>query len=590
VLVSIETNDPAVAREVATIVTAAGHELVPLGTPGTFVLAVVDEAAVASLLAHEGGPPPLREADAMVVWPHDRAVLALRLRLTAHRWPGPSRANEERFRIALESSRNIVYEWEIHDGAVRHFGPKAAPVGPAPVALPTTRADWEARIHPDDRARVLQAIERHLSDGVPFGEEYRFAWSDGQWRRWIDRGRVLFGHDGRPQRMVGACTDVTEQRDLEERLAQSRKMEAVGQLAGGVAHDFNNLLLAILNNIDYALEAIAPGQVRRDLEDARQAAERGAELTRQLLAFSRRQVLHAQNLSLNHVIVRVMRMLRRILGPEIRFVFKPGHDIGTVHADPGQLEQILVNLIVNARDAMPDGGKVTIATGPHELGPTNDLGLPPGLYSRLVVADTGTGIPPDVLPHIFEPFYTTKGSGRGTGLGLPTVYGIVQQHGGGVRVDSSDEGTTFDVVLPTVSDAAATVAIAEPVPEPPGGSETVLIAEDNPHVRELTRRVLTEAGYTVLAAEDGLEACALFEERRAEVDLVLLDAVMPRMGGRTAHERMSALVPEMRFAFVSGYSTDVLDGSFLEAHDVRLLPKPYRRAELLAFVREELDR
>ena len=589
-LVSIATDDPAVARDVATLVSAAGYEVVPAGTPGTFALAVIDEAAAATLLAHAGGPPLIGEADAVVVWPHDRALLDLRLRLTAHRWPGPSRANEERFRIALESSRNIVYEWAFSDGAVQHFGPTADAGDVVAGALPRTRDDWEARIHPDDRERVRLAVERHVSDRIPFGEEYRFAWTDGQWRRWIDRGRVLFDHDGEPQRMIGACTDVTERRDLEERLAQSRKMEAVGQLAGGVAHDFNNLLLAILNNIDYALEAIPPGTVRRDLEDARQAAERGAELTRQLLAFSRRQVLHAQNLSLNHVIVRVMRMLRRILGSGIRFVFKPGHDVGTVYADPGQLEQILVNLIVNARDAMPDGGKVTVATGPHELGPTNDLGLPPGIYSRLVIADTGTGIPSDVLPHIFEPFYTTKGSGRGTGLGLPTVYGIVQQHGGGVRVDSSDDGTTFDVVLPTVSDAPATVAIAEPVPEPPGGSETVLIAEDNPHVRELTRRVLSEAGYTVLAAEDGVEACALFEERRADVHLVLLDAVMPRMGGRTAHERMSALVPEMRFAFVSGYSTDVLDGAFLEAHDVRLLPKPYRRAELLAFVREELDR
>ena len=584
--VAVSSADPSVAAEVEASVAASGHEVVPMGAPGAFVVvAVADaQASVARALADLR----LDDADELVVWPRDRDVLATRLELATRRIPRASHANEERFRIALESAHNIVYEWDPASGAMQHFGLTGAT--DPPTALPQTRHEWEARIHPDDRARVVRAVERHLADGVPFSEEYRFAWGDHAWRRWIDRGRVLFGQDGEPLRMIGACTDVTERRDLEERLAQSRKMEAVGQLAGGVAHDFNNLLLAIINNIDYALEAVAPGPLRRDLEGAHQAAERGAELTKQLLAFSRRQVLHAQNVSINQMIVGLMRMLRRIIGPEVRFVFKPGHDVGTVHADPGQLEQILVNLIVNARDAMPDGGKVTVATGPHELGPTNAFGLPPGIYARLVVADSGTGIPAEVLPHIFEPFYTTKGSGRGTGLGLPTVYGIVQQHGGGVRVDSSPEGTAFDIVLPTVPDAPAAMRLQEQAPEPPGGSETVLVAEDNPHVRELTRRVLADAGYTVISAEDGVEACALFEARHDEIHFVLLDAVMPRMGGRTAHERMSALVPEMRFAFVSGYSTDVLDAAFLEAHDIRLLPKPYRRAELLTFVRDELDR
>lgn len=577
--IAIQTPDAMLREDLAAALAAEGYEVVTAGADVTLG-ALRDEELDA--------PPDLGAVDALVVWPRERSLLSTRVALAAKRVASASRANEERFRIALESSRNIVYEWDLKTGTVQHFG--RADSAEASTVLPATRDDWEARIHPDDRARVLRGVRKHLGGGVPFGEEYRYAWTEGKWRRWIDRGRVVLGPDGLPERMVGSCTDVTDQRDLEDRLAQSRKMEAVGQLAGGVAHDFNNLLLAIINNLDYALEAVAPGPVRRDLEDARQAAERGAELTRQLLAFSRRQVLHAQHVSLNHVIVKVMRMLRRMLGADNRFVFKPGHDVGTVHADPGQLEQILVNLVVNARDAMPNGGKVTLATGPHELTSTNDFGVPAGSYSRLLVADTGSGIPPDVLPHIFEPFYTTKGSGRGTGLGLPTVYGIVQQHGGGIRVDSGPEGTTVDIVLPTVPNAPVAMALPEQAPDPPGGSETILIAEDNTHVRELTRRVLAEAGYTVLCAEDGVEACALFEERRAEVSLVLLDAVMPRMGGRTAHERMSALDPGMRFAFVSGYSTDVLDASFLEAHDVHLLGKPYRRAELLTFVREELDR
>jgi len=580
--IAVFARDPAVVAEVHTALEALGHEPVPVGAAGALRLGVLREG--------EAPGRPHADVDDLLVWPRDHDLLSARLALAVRRsGAAPSARPEDRFRIALETAHDVVYEWDPTSGSMQHFVEGAETAVPAET-LPKTRRHWEERIHPEDRSRVVASLERHLVEGTPFSEEYRFEAGDGDWRRWHDRGRAVLGVDGAPIKMVGARTDVTERRVLEERIAQARKMEAVGQLAGGIAHDFNNLLLAILNNIDYALEAIAPGPVRRDLEDARQAAERGAELTRQLLAFSRRQVLHAQNVSLNHVIVGLMRMLRRLLGVHVRFVFKPGHDVGTVHADPGQLEQILVNLVVNARDAMTDGGKVTVATLPAELPAQNAFGLPAGRYARLLVADTGSGIAPEVLPRIFEPFYTTKEGGRGTGLGLPTVYGIVQQHGGGIRVESSPAGTLFEIALPTVDEAPAAMALREDGPEPPGGHETILIAEDNPHVRELTSRALTEAGYRVLAAEDGVEACEIYAAATDPIDLVLLDAVMPRMGGRTAHERLSAQSPTQRFAFVSGYSTDVLDGAFLETHDVRLLAKPFRRAELLLFVRAELDR
>lgn len=584
-------DDEALTTDFAAALDALGYAHTDPDDPDALCLAVVsepldpEEAASLDPRAHE-----------LVVWPRERDALPARLALWA-RQPGPWRDDApdvaldelERFRIAAESANDLIYEWDMTTGAVHYFASRAG--SPIPTeALVDRRDAWEERIHPDDRARVVAAVERHVADGVPFSEEYRYGLTDGLWRSWSDRGRVLFGLDGRPTRMIGACADVTARRVLEERLGQSQKMEAVGRLAGGVAHDFNNLLLAILNNIDYALEAIDAGPVRRDLEDARKAAERGADLTRQLLAFSRRQVMRAEHVSLNHVIVGLMRMLRRVLGPQIRFVFKPGHDSGTVLADTGQLEQILVNLVVNARDAMPDGGKVTVATGRKVLTAANGFGLPAGDYARLVVADTGEGIPPEVLPRVFEPFFTTKDGGRGTGLGLPTVYGIVQQHGGAVRVESTPEGTGFELLLPIVDHAPAAMKLPEVTPEPPGGHETILVAEDNPHVRDLTIRVLSEAGYRVIAAEDGVEACELFDRHQDEIALVLLDVVMPRMGGRSAHDRIREQAPEQRFAFVSGYSTDVLDDTFLRAHDVRLLGKPYRRAELLAFVREELDR
>lgn len=384
-----------------------------------------------------------------------------------------------------------------------------------------------------------------------------------------------------------------ERASLEERFRQAQKMEAVGQLAGGVAHDFNNLLQVILGHVDLIRQEPGFGHAdQQEITAIREAAEKAAGLTRQLLAFSRRQIIHPENLDINDVIADVLKMIRRVIGEHIEPCFVPGQRLKTVRADKGQIAQILMNLCVNARDAMPNGGRLTIETQDILLDREMAERLPgavEGPYVRLTVADTGQGMDEETMEHIFEPFFTTKELAHGTGLGLATVYGIVKQHGGLIEVDSREGmGATFHIYLPAVEQPPDTRKVRSLQP-PEGGTETILVAEDEEPVLNLTTRILRSAGYTVLTARNGEEALRVFEQNAATIDLAVLDVIMPIMNGRQVMERIQSVHARIRFLFCSGYSEDAIDRNFVIKHGVRLVQKPYARAGLLRAVRETLD-
>jgi CheY-like chemotaxis protein len=361
-----------------------------------------------------------------------------------------------------------------------------------------------------------------------------------------------------------------------------------------VAHDFNNILGVVLGHAEALLRKLPPGDENRPrLEQVVTATRRAADLTRQLLAFSRRQVLRAQVVDLNAVVLDTREILERLIGEDIELGTRLEPDLGQVMVDPGQIGQVLMNLALNARDAMPDGGTLAIETANatlDEATPGEPDNLPPGSYVRLRVCDTGTGIDELVRSHIFEPFFTTKAQGLGSGLGLSSVYGIVTQSGGTIQVDSSPgQGTAFTIHLPRLQDAAAVVS-APPVEEAPrGGAETILVVEDQAELRSLICEVLGDAGHTVLAAANGLEALARAESHAGPVHLLLTDVVMPGMNGRELAERLTALRPELRVLFVSGYARDVIAKRGVLEERVDLLEKPFSRANLLRRVRRALD-
>ncbi|MDD5309547.1 MAG: response regulator [Deltaproteobacteria bacterium] len=403
---------------------------------------------------------------------------------------------------------------------------------------------------------------------------------------------AMFGT--RPGAVLGILRDITDRLSLEEQLRQSQKMEAIGRLAGGVAHDFNNLLSVILSYTDFALEGVRDGDpLRDDLCEIQQAGARAATLTRQLLAFSRRQMMQPQIIDLNGVAQGLESMLRRIIGEDIELAIELAPDLGAVKADPGQIEQVIMNLAVNARDAMAQGGRFTIETANVDLDAeyaSRRLAVTPGPYVMLAMTDTGCGMDEATKARLFEPFFTTKEMGKGTGLGLSTVYGIVQQSGGNIWVHSEPgRGTTFKVYLPREPGAARGVAPVTHPPPRPEGTETVLVVEDEEAVRNLARRVLQSAGYTVLTAANGGEALLTCEQHGKRINLMLTDLVMPQMNGRQLAMRLSSLHPKMRVLYMSGYADQaVVEGGELD-RDIAFIGKPFNAAQLTRKVREVLD-
>ncbi len=404
---------------------------------------------------------------------------------------------------------------------------------------------------------------------------------------------VGFIEDGHLVRVWGTQRDVTDQRHLEEQFRQSQKMEAVGQLAGGIAHDFNNLLTAILGNTQLLLRELPPGDSKRgDVEEIRKASERAASLTRQLLAYSRRQMLQPVVLDLNVVVAEMDKLLRRLIGEHIALVTVLAPDLGRVKADPNQLEQVIVNLAVNARDAMPEGGKLTIETANVDLDEgfaQAHLGSVPGAYAMLAVTDTGSGMDATVRAHLFEPFFTTKEVGKGTGLGLATVYGIVKQSDGYISVYSEPgHGSSFKIYLPRI----ATPARAAAGPQkggPARGTETVLVVEDEPAVLSLSRRALEAQGYVVLAASDAAAALRVVERHGGMIHLLLTDVVMPGLSGRELADQLAGQRPGIRVLYMSGYPGDAVVQHGTLPTGSAFLQKPFSPDGLARKVRDVLD-
>jgi len=395
-------------------------------------------------------------------------------------------------------------------------------------------------------------------------------------------------------RMLGTVRDITERRQLEAQLRQAQKMEAIGRLAGGVAHDFNNVLTAVFGYVDLLSEELPQDSgAQKDLLEVRKAAERAASLTRQLLAFSRQQVLEPVVLELNELVTDFEKMLHRVIGEDVELRLSLGRDIGNVRADPGQIHQVIMNLVVNARDAMPTGGKLTIETANAELTETYaDLHKPvaPGPYVMIAVSDTGSGMTPETQARIFEPFFTTKEKGKGTGLGLSTVYGIIKQSGGYVWVYSEvGQGTTFKVYLPRVDAPADTLAKPRST-GPLAGTETILLAEDDAILRPLARELLEKLGYTVLEGADSNEALAAAERHRGPVHLLIADVILPGPSGRELARRLAVSRPDTKVLYVSGYTDDAIVHHGMLEPGLNFLQKPFTPAVLARKVREVLDK
>ncbi|MCD4700566.1 MAG: response regulator, partial [Candidatus Aegiribacteria sp.] len=393
--------------------------------------------------------------------------------------------------------------------------------------------------------------------------------------------------------ICGIARDITDRKRLEDQLHHAHKMEAVGQLAGGVAHDFNNLLQVINGYAEMALGNLDPSHpVHGFIEEIARAGNRAGVLVSQLLSFSHRQIINPVDLDLNETINRLLKMIRRVIGEHIELDFIPGKELGTVHADRGQMEQVLTNLCVNSRDAMPEGGTITIEIRNVLL---NDEYIKthswarPGRYILLSVTDTGCGMDEDTMNSVFDPFFTTKEVGKGTGLGLSTIYGIVKQHDGQIQVYSEvGKGTMFSIYLPAVEHSTAEVSSSVDSPVP-GGTETILVAEDDDMVRRLTVQTLERAGYTVLDARNGKEAVRLFETHADEIALAVLDVVMPGLSGKQVHDRIKEIRPDVRVLFSSGYSSSAIHTRFVLDKGLQLIQKPYSPDDLIRRVREVLD-
>jgi PAS domain S-box-containing protein len=446
-------------------------------------------------------------------------------------------------------------------------------------------------IHPGDLERVRNSLADTLERGKPYDIEYRIIRPDGTERTVHAQGKTLSDAKGRITRFIGTIQDITEAKRLERKYLQAQKMEAVGQLAGGIAHDFNNILTAVIGYQHLLLERLEDGKSRNLALQVMNLAEKATNLTGDLLAFSRKQPVNPKPIDLNETVGAIGEILRRLMGEEIEFRFTPLTGTLTVMAVASQIEQILMNLAMNARDAMPDGGILAIATGIEPPDRQHSWIEGPDkadAYAMISVADNGTGMDEKTQKRIFEPFFTTKGEGKGTGLGLSTVYGIVRQHGGEITVHSTPgKGTTFRVYLPLiVAEIPDTIARGERIPTT--GCETVLVAEDDHELRKLMCSLLEKEGYRVLAAPDGEQALDLYSAHGSGIDIVILDVIMPKRSGREVYDIIGRAGRDVKTIFISGYSVDIIESKGIP-DCCQVLGKPFSPLAFLVAVREALN-
>ncbi len=497
------------------------------------------------------------------------------------------RESEEQYRLIAEHSRDLIVLLD-HEGRVLYASPSHQPVlGYAPIEMIGQSAF--NNVHPDDQD--LMARERvKLTDQDHIQVTVRAQHANGDWL-WMEISSSVLDQQGST---LNVSRDVTERKRLEAQLLQSQKMETVGRLAGGVAHDFNNLLTAITGYADLALDELpSASPVRSDIEELRKAADRATNLTRQLLAFARKQLIEPRVIQLNQLINDMGGFIHRLIGEHIELSTLLEPDLGSVRVDISQIEQVVVNLVINARDAMPQGGRLLIETTNVVLDAgtiAKHIDLAAGRYILLAISDTGSGMDAAIQEHLFEPFFTTKSPGKGTGLGLATCYGIIKQHGGYILPYSElEHGTLMKVYLPRVDVPIDPLPIAKAQPDS-HGDETILLVEDEPAVRELAARVLYGQGYTVLEAGDGIEALEFIAHQPdAQIALLITDVVMPRMGGGALAERLSALRPGIKVLFVSGYTEDAMLHAGQMPTGTHFMHKPFSPAALMQKVRAILD-
>jgi len=498
---------------------------------------------------------------------------------------------EELFRLISENAADMIAVVDV-DGQRLYNSPSYQKMlGYSQEELGKTSAFEQ--IHTDDRKSVMDAATEARRTGMGRTVEYRIRHKDGRWLTLESTASVVRNRDWEVEKLVIVNRDITERKQLEEQLYRSQKLEAIGRLSGGVAHDFNNLLGLIIGYAE-ALQQRIPGDdpYREAVDEIQNAGKRAAALTQQLLAFSRKQVLEPRVLSLNTIITDIEKMLRRLIGEDIEMELILSPTTGTVKADRSQIEQVILNLVVNARDAMPHGGKLTVETGNWRLDQSTMLRYPyviPGPYAMLKVTDTGCGMDAELQSHIFEPFFTTKEKGKGTGLGLATAYGVIKQSGGYIWVDSEiDKGTSFRIYLPEVTDAPEVIAEVKPAAAAAPERRTILVVEDEPSLLKLTRNTLRAMGHTVFEAGDASEALAISRKTEIVIDLLLTDVIMPGMSGKKLADALLTERPGIGVLYMSGYTDGEIATHGVLEEGTAILRKPFTRDELLRRVEDAL--
>jgi two-component system cell cycle sensor histidine kinase/response regulator CckA len=511
--------------------------------------------------------------------------------LQIHRFRMRLTVRDELFRLISENAADMISLVDANGRRLYNSPSYEKLLGYSAEELAETSA-YE-QIHPDDREAVIAAIAQARQSGTGRRLEYRVHHKDGRWLV-VESTASVARNQQKDESLVIVNRDITDRKQLEQQLYLSQKLEAIGRLSGGVAHDFNNLLGVIIGYGEVLQRKIGEDHpLREAVNEIQKAGKRAAVLTQQLLAFSRKQVLEPKVLDLNSVVSDVEKMLRRLIGEDIELEIVLQSGLGMVKADRGQIEQVIMNLAVNSRDAMPKGGRLTLETSNAKLG-ENDVKrfqyVVPGPYVLLKVTDTGCGMDAEVRSHMFEPFYTTKEPGKGTGLGLATVYGVIKQSGGYIWVESEvGRGATFKIYLPRIAALRELDGQQEsPARRADGRSRTVLLVEDEHSLRKLTRDTLVELGYSVLEAGDALEALAVAQQSDFAIDLLLTDVVMPGMNGRALADKLSALRPDIRVLYMSGYTDGAVAAQGVLESGISILRKPFTRDELTGRVDEVL--